>query len=273
VTGSRQAAPEAAEAASETATIERDGGVIACSLVPWDTAAFGFPVAEVSHFELGAGDRARGLLSDLDAWCAARAVRLVSCRLGHTRLRESIALEGLGFRFIEMVHGPLLEPLDGIAAPRHRIDVEKAGAGDLSAIEDIASGAFTTGRFLLDPRLDPDLGRRRYASWVRSALDDPRQVLLKAEMDGDLVGFFIVEERPDRSVYWHLTAVGPGWQGRGIGRSLWQTMLLRHRDAGAVAVRTTISAHNSPVINLYARLGFRFETPRMTFHWLREPVD
>ena len=32
---------------------------------------------------------------------------------------------------------------------------------------------------------------------------------------------------------------------------------------------TTISAHNAPVVNLYARLGFRFTRPQATFHWRR----
>ena len=256
----------------EAVTLERDGGAIECFVVPWDTAIFGFPVAEITRIELGAGDRANGLLADLDAWCADHRIRLVSCRLDHTKLRESMALEALGFRFVEMVHQPQLDDLSGVDPPARAITVDVAGRDDLGAIEAIASDAFTTSRFLLDPRLDPDLGRRRYASWVRSSVDDPRQILIQARIGEELVGFFIVEERPDRSVYWHLTAVAPGWQGRGIGRSLWQTMLLRHRAAGATSVRTTISAHNEPVINLYARLGFTFGSPRMTFHWLRETV-
>jgi ribosomal protein S18 acetylase RimI-like enzyme len=274
----RAAAGAAIDAATtiETTRFEGAGSVLECFVVPWDTAAFGFPVAEISRFEIGADDGAAGPLADLDAWCQERAIRLVSCRLDHTRLRESIALEGLGFRFIEMVYGPHLDDLANLEAPRHAIRIEEASRDDLAAIEAIAADAFTTGRYLLDPRLDPEHGRRRYERWVRSSLDHPRQTLLKAAIgdqpDDQPVGFFIVEDHPDGSVYWHLTAVAQGWQGRGIGRSLWQAMLERHRAAGVTSVRTTISAHNEAVINLYARLGFRFGSPRMTFHWLREPV-
>jgi RimJ/RimL family protein N-acetyltransferase len=85
-----------------------------------------------------------------------------------------------------------------------------------------------------------------------------------------LVGFFIVEQRPDRSVYWHLTAVAPKWQGKGIGMSVWRTMLLRHKAEGAPFVETTISGHNLAIINLYARLRFTFRGAQMTFHWLRD---
>ena len=84
------------------------------------------------------------------------------------------------------------------------------------------------------------------------------------------MGFFIVERRTDGTVYWHLTAVAPTWQGKGIGGDLWRTMLQRHRTEGADRVATTISGHNLPAINLYARLGFSFRSARMTFHWLRD---
>ena len=145
-----------------------------------------------------------------------------------------------------------------------------AAPGDLNAIEAIAHAAFTSGRFLLDWRLPAELSKRRYANWVRTSLKAPQQSVLKAEVEGDLVGFFIVEHRSDGSVYWHLTAVAPAWQGKGMGMSLWRTMLIRHRGEGATSVETTISGHNAPAINLYARLGFTFGSAQTTFHWLRD---
>jgi RimJ/RimL family protein N-acetyltransferase len=184
-----------------------------------------------------------------------------------------MALEGHGFRFVEMVFRPRRDTFDGIAEPDHDIEIAPAGAGDLAAIEEIAHAAFTTGRFLLDWRLPPGLSMRRYATWVRNSFGSPSQVVLKAESDGDLVGFFIVEQRPQAGVYWHLTAIAPRWQGQGMGLSVWQAMLLRHRAEGARSVETTISGHNPAAINLYARLGFAFGSAQMTFHLLRGPVS
>jgi Acetyltransferase (GNAT) family. len=251
--------------------LERAGAVLECSLVPWDSEIFGFPVAQIGRVELDEGAQPKEMLDAFEAWCASHDVRLVSCRLDHMQLRESMALEERGFRFVEMVHGPRLDSLEGIAAPQHVLQVTKATLGDLGLIEEIAYSAFTTGRYLLDWRLAPELSKRRYSTWVRNSFDAPRQTVLKAEAEGDLVGFFIVEHRPDQSVYWHLTAIAPRWQGKGIGLSLWQTMLIRHRAEGATFVETTISGHNLPAINLYARLGFSFASARMTFHQLRDP--
>jgi ribosomal protein S18 acetylase RimI-like enzyme len=240
-----------------------------CHLVPWDTAIFGFAVADVTRLDLGAtGSSADDLFAVFDDWCAGQAVRLASCRLDHLRLRESMELEAHGFRFVEMIYEPLRAVTDPVAAPRHPIRVREATGDDLPAIEAIAASAFSTGRYLLDHRLPPDLSHRRYRAWVRSSFAGAEQTVLAAELDGELVGFFIVEHRPDGHVYWHLTAIATGWQGRGIGQSLWQTMLLRHAAEGASTVQTTISAHNLAVLNMYARLGFSFPSARMTFHRL-----
>lgn len=249
-------------------TFEADGAAMECSLVPWDTEIFGFPVAQIGRLELSERADPSKILRDFDAWCAGQDVRLVSCRLDHVRLRESMALEEVGFRFVEMVHEPRLDLTDRVAAPRRMIQVGEALQDELGSIEEIAYSAFTTGRFLLDWRLPPDLSRRRYAAWVRRSFDDPAHVVLKADVDGELVGFFIVERRPDGSVYWHLTAIAPRWQGKGMGMSLWRTMLLRHQADGATSVSTTISGHNPPALNLYARLGFKFGAAQMTFHRL-----
>jgi ribosomal protein S18 acetylase RimI-like enzyme len=249
---------------------EADGAAVECFLVPWDSEIFGFPVAQISRMELTEGAQPGGVLREFDAWCAGQDVRLASCRLDHAQLRESMALEEVGFRFVEMVHEPRLDLIDRVAAPRRVIRIGEAAEGDLAAIEGIASSAFTTGRFLLDWRLPPELSSRRYAAWVRTSFEGEAHTVLKAEADGEIVGFFIVETRPDGSVYWHLTAIAPRWQGKGVGMSLWRTMLRRHRAEGATFIATTISGHNSPALNLYGRLGFKFGTAQMTFHRLRD---
>jgi ribosomal protein S18 acetylase RimI-like enzyme len=71
-------------------------------------------------------------------------------------------------------------------------------------------------------------------------------------------------------VYWHLTAVAPQCQGQGYGWRVWRAMLAHHARGGVRSVRTTITAGNVPVLNLYSKLGFRFLPPETTFHWLRE---
>lgn len=252
--------------------IRTAAGSLSCEVVPEDTEVLGFGVGAITAIEIRPGTDAAPLLRELDAWCDDHRIRLMSCRLDHLRLTESMTLEAHGFRFVEMVYRPRLEGLDQVAEPEQPIAIREAGPEDLAAVEGIAHVAFTTGRLALDPRLDPDLSRRRYANWVRTSFENAAHSVLEARIEDELVGFFVVERQPDGAMYWHLTAVAPAWQGKRIGTSLWRSMLLRHQAEGIRRVETTVSGHNPAVMNLYARLGFSFAEPRMTFHWLRSPA-
>lgn len=237
---------------------------------PWDSAVFGFPVLQITRMEL----RGPGADADFAAFAAARdatGTGLVSCRLSHERLRESMLLEGQGFRFIEMLYQPELEDLPGAAPADDDLAIAPARPEELAAIQDIAGSAFRNERFHVDPRLDPAAGDRRYRNWVKNSLDHPTQ-RLHAIRDGTrLVAFFITEMLADGTCYWHLNAVAGDAQGRGYGRRAWLAMLGKARADGARRVRTCIVARNHRVLNLYARLGFRFPPPLMTFHWVRAP--
>lgn len=239
-------------------------------LLDWDTESLGAPVAQVDHIELR-GAPASADTAAVHDWLAANRVALASCRLPEARLRESFFLEAAGFRFVEMVYGMRLALPTGTAAvDAPDVCWEPARPQDLPALTAVASAAFQTGRWHVDPRIGAAASGRRYAHWVgRSLAGGPQQVLLVR--DGAAVaGFFIVEDLDDGSSYWHLTAVSPSHQGRGWGRRLWASMIRRHAADGRHSVRTTIAARNLPVVNLYAALGWRFDDCQMSFHWVPE---
>ncbi len=242
---------------------------LAWSEAPWDTAIFGYPVVQISRIE--ARDAAVAAdLAPFVATCAAGGVGLASCRLAHDRLRESMLLEEIGFRFIEMVYQPQFDNLQSAQFDSTQgLEVVRAGAGDLTEILEVAGAAFGSERFHVDPRLPSRLGDLRYQNWVRSSLDHPAQRLYAVYDGGDLIAFFVTELLADGTCYWHLNAVAPARQGRGYGMRAWRAMMHRARVEGASRVRTSIVARNHRVLNLYARLGFTFPAPSMTFHWVR----
>jgi ribosomal protein S18 acetylase RimI-like enzyme len=250
-------------------SFETDDVTATFCLVPWDSRIFGFPVAQIQTLAVRRPDAEAADFGPFERWRDAHGVRLVSCRLAHDRLRESMLIEGRGFRFVEMVCHPRLSPLRDRSFEPGEVAIARADDADLAVLEAIAGTAFTTGRYGLDWRLDPDLNGRRYRNWIRSSVADSQHVVLKALYGDAIIGFFDVEDRPDGGSYWHLTAIAPEWQGRGLGRRLWCTVLRKHQDEGREYVETTISAHNVAVLNLYAKLGFAFLPPKMTFHWLR----
>lgn len=240
------------------------------ALVPWDSDVMGSPVAQVAELAVVDVAAAAADITAFEDWRDERGVGLVSHRCERSRAREWMFLEGRGFRFVEMVYKPAFEAVQGLAYPDHGLAIAPAGADDLPVLEAIARAAFATGRFALDPRLDPELNGRRYAAWVRNSLAHPTQRLLRISEGGEPVAFFIVEDVGENRCHWHLTGVAPAHQGRGVGRRVWQAMLMRHKAEGFAAVQTVVSAHNLPVLNLYATLGFRLREADVTLHWVRD---
>ena len=231
---------------------------------PWDAAVFGFPVLQITSMEIH-GSATDVDLSTFDEERDRVGAGLVSCRLSHERLLESMLLEEHNFRFIEMLYQPELDDLQN----RPGLDETALAAitaeeSELPAILDVAGSAFTNERFHVDPRLDSSLGDQRYRNWVQSSINHPTQRVYIIRDKMQVVAFFITEMMPDETCYWHLNAVAPVVQGKGYGKQAWITMLRQAREQGARKVRTSIVARNHRVLNLYARLGFRFPSPLMT---------
>jgi len=237
---------------------------------PWDSAIYGIPVVQIEDIEVLDQVGAVSDYLDFATWIDAEQVGIVSCRLTHDRLQDSMFLEKHGFRFIEMVLHPRLDSLQTTQIPADELLIALATEADLGALQDIAEHAFGYERYHLDPRLDQRQGDKRYGRWVRNSLHHKSQRLIKVLDRERLIALFIVEIRSDKSVYWHLTSIAPQWQGQGYGRRVWLAMLRYHQEEGCQFVATTISARNTPVLNLYAQLQFRFTPPEMTFHWVRE---
>lgn len=236
---------------------------------PWDEAVCPYPVIQINHIEVRGPD-ARADMRTFEALCAAIGAGLVSCRLPHDRLGESMLLEECGFRFIEMLYAPLLE-LDraDITDAPGALKVALASDADMPTLLAIAGNAFHNERFRMDPRLDPSISDQRYRNWVASTPGHPRQQLFTISEAGRILSFFIVELQEDGTCYWHLNALAEDARGQGYGRRVWLAMMDHARRIGSLRIRTSVVARNVRVLSLYAKLGFSLPPPAMTFHWTR----
>ena len=256
--------------------LNTDALALQAAVVPWDSEVFGCPVASISQIEIKS-DQRQAVQADFDRfrhWLDAQAIGIASCRLPHDRLHASMLLEHNDFKFIEMVLHPIMRldtspMMETILSTETGLVVAQADEDDLSVLTSLAGQAFGYERYHVDPRLDSSVANLRYARWVKNSFCDPKQRLLKIALDGQIVGMFVVENTADNTAYWHLTAVHPDFQGRQLGYRAWVAMIQYHQRAGISSVCTTITARNSRVLGLYAKLSFRFTEPDMTFHWVR----
>lgn len=252
-----------------SASIEDEHARVEFQEAWWDLPHFGRPVVQINNLVSKNDLASTGVLARLLDICRAKGVALVSCRMGTERILESMLLEQHGFRHIEVVLHPEL-PLDRPMDRRHTLfcDSRLAVQEDLPELERIAETAFVNERFYVDPRIQRSIAAARYVGWMKSALTHESQRLHVVQYEGQPVGFFVTERRADAVCYWHLNAISPDWQGRGVGKAAWQRMVDVAKADGCDAVRTCIAVRNVKVMNLYASLGFRFIDPAMTLHWI-----
>ncbi|MDR3514974.1 MAG: GNAT family N-acetyltransferase [Azospirillaceae bacterium] len=243
--------------------------VIEASIVAWDSEVLGAPVAQIDRIEISDNGAFAATLTEFERWRDALGCAFVSCRLPHTRLRESMQLEDRGFRFIEMVFCMELRHLDRLELADSDLQIVAADPADIPELARIAETGFRWDRFHVDPRLGAGFGGRRYARWVTSTLVHQQQRLLKIIKDELTIGFFIYEELPRQTIHWQLIAIAPTHVGQGYGRQYFLALLHHHRDRGFLTIRGIVSANNMPIVNLLSSLNFRVTKPQITLHWIR----
>ncbi|HVS22900.1 MAG TPA: GNAT family N-acetyltransferase [Gammaproteobacteria bacterium] len=248
-------------------SIRTEALVLDYSLVPWDAQIIGVPVAQIADLRVREPVQAERDYERFLDWCARQRIALCAARLPAERLLDSMFLEERGFRFVELNYLPRLAGLQQLTTSDENISVAPADASDRPLLVDMAARVFRHGRFHDDPRIGARLGDLRYATWMDNAFSTPQQRVLKCSLDGQIVGFCVVEDREQGHCFWSLNGLAPGHGGLGLGKRVWRSLLHRHRAEGAHTVSTSISSHNVAAFNLYVSLGFRFPPPSVTMQW------
>jgi dTDP-4-amino-4,6-dideoxy-D-galactose acyltransferase len=146
--------------------------------------------------------------------------------------------------------------------------IEKAGAGDAAAIEEIAAHCFTISRFHLDPAIGLGRANDVKRQWARNACRGRASAIYVARKKNDVAGFLAVLEsgsggREDAII--DLVGVDKGHQGQGAGRALSRMFVDQwHARADRLRVGTQIS--NIAAMRLYESIGFRVTETSYVVH-------
>ena len=90
--------------------------------------------------------------------------------------------------------------------------------------------------------------------------DDPRSLMLVAEMDGEIIAAADVCSHGAKSRLWHRGEVGISvrkdfWR-QGIGSAMMERLVAFAREAGYEQLELTVESKNIRAINLYLKNGF-----------------
>jgi len=128
----------------------------------------------------------------------------------------------------------------------------------VEAIVGICRGAFLHGRFHRDFNIDSAKADRRYETWLR-------------ELHGSGNVSACCTGRISRAS--SRIPARPGfararfhYRGRGLAKYFWSRVCVQLFAEGLPEIRSSISAANLAVVNLYATLGFRFRNPVDIYH-------
>jgi hypothetical protein len=243
-------------------------GLGTVAILPWDTDIFGFAVGAYAPGDPGVIGAAREEFRRLLlAWASLHWVELVSCAVGVDDRVWRALLAELGFTWVEQTLD-LTFRVQTYKAPRPSRPVRLATADDHPQIEEIAAHTFRHGRYHSDPRFPPDLADRRYRYWVRGACTstNPADRVYVVGKLGNVKGFFQLRIEGDRAEV-GIMGVAESAKGSPAAIDLMTGMQLDLKALGVRWITAKISAGNARVINLVAHFGYRFRSPRATFHW------
>lgn len=213
---------------------------------PWDAAAFDMFTGELTEY-------------------SETALRAAVARPGHYTLKvdplaDSRLLHQYGFYYCDTQLEPWCSRAN-LRLPAARPDVTIRRDVHLPELLAICHGSFLHGRFHRDfnlPRASADL---RYDNWLRQLYE--QHCVFGLFLDDELAGFIAYS---GNSLVLH--AVSEKYRGKGLAKYWWGAACAELFAAGHGEVKSSISAANVAVVNLYASLGFRFRNPVDVYHRL-----
>lgn len=211
--------------------------------IPWDSVALGTACYEIEQI---ADNQLVQLVLDPGHY-TAKIDPLASKEQLHTH----------GFYYCDT----LLEPY----CSRQKIKLFAVDGIELSneiRLEDllpVCNGAFSHGRFHRDFHFSAQLADLRYNNWFKQLYQEEN--IYGFLYYGDIAGFICCHE--NKLV---LHAMAPAYRGKGLAKYFWSAVCQQLFNAGHMEIKSSISAANTAVLNLYTSLGFRFRNPIDIYH-------
>lgn len=210
---------------------------------PWDAAALGLATWELSEY------------SEI-------ALQMAIQTAGHHTIKvdplaDKRLLHEYGFYYCDTLIAPYCTAARLRAASHQDATISRQANTD--QILEICDGAFAHDRFHRDFNLSNNTADMRYLNWLMQLLES-RQVY-GLYWQGQLAGF--IGYSANRLV---LHALAKEYRGKGLSKYWWSAVCHELLAQGHTEVKSSISASNLAVLNLYASLGFTFSKPQDVYH-------
>lgn len=232
-----------------------------------DTEVFGFPVGcLILDDSPPMGHERTEAAQSLSQWAGKTGAAIVSASAPALAWCE--ALGRLDFACLDFSLQMTLVGMKKRPRPALTGKPRVATPADHARIEAIAGTAFDFGRYHRDRRFPRALADKRFAAFVRQAMNQPGpgEKFLVLGPEGHPVAFMFLTVQNARAQWW-LGGVARDAANGLLGPMLFAGVLDALEAEGVRSVTAKISAANTGVMNIYSHLGFQASAPEFTFHW------
>jgi dTDP-4-amino-4,6-dideoxy-D-galactose acyltransferase len=243
----------------------------------WDSAHFGFPVAQVT--EPGLDDIC---LEEALRHARWEAIRLVYWPAKHDREAPAHLLRAFNGLLADrkatyIATNPRPDDDEpGSEASPFRVSHYPRGPASPRLVElALAAGAFS--RFRVDPRIPAARFAQMYQTWIeRSTQGELADIVLVASLadtGGEPVGM-VTASATDGTGRIGLIAVDDQARGAGVGSLLIREAHRWMQGRGATQAAVVTQLENQPACRLYERLGYHLADVKNYYHfWPLEPAE
>ena len=132
---------------------------------------------------------------------------------------------------------------------------------DIKEILPISNGAYSHGRFHRDFNISKNNADERYNQWLLDIHSKGSIFALRYEEK--LAGFIAVHQNELQ-----LHAIHESYRGKGYAKFWWFQVCQFLYAQGNQSLKSSVSASNLAVVNLYSNLGFKFVSTKDIYHKL-----
>lgn len=239
---------------------------IPCRILEWDSAFFGFRIAQVVGDAL-----TRNQVARIEAWCQQNRVTclyFLACSSDANTVRLA---EDNHFRFVDIriTFTQEMEVATGATCnvSGSAVRIRRARATDIPLLKRIVRKSHHDTRFFYDASFPLPLSEALYETWIERSCTGFADQVLVGEFEGVAVGYITCHlEAEHQTGRIGLVGVGSQSQRQGIGQALVRSAMNWFAMQGVKAVSVTTQGRNSAAQRLFQRCGFLTQKVELWYH-------
>jgi dTDP-4-amino-4,6-dideoxy-D-galactose acyltransferase len=239
---------------------------VPCRVLEWDTAFFGFRIAQVTGDVL-----TQNRILQIDEWCEQNEVTCLYF-LAYSNDATTVSLaEDSHFRFVD-IRMTFAQEIQLATGATHNVSgsavqIRRARAADIPPLQEIARESHRDTRFFYDRGFPLPLSEALYATWIERSCTGFADQVLVGDSEGGVLGYVSCHlDAEHRTGRIGLIAVSSQARRKAIGQALVQSALVWFATQGVKMVSVTTQGRNCAAQRLFQRCGFLTQTVELWYH-------